>query len=196
MPSRRSRSDLQRRAMFRRMSQDQVLSAHDKLVHSVAKRYRAQTNYPDLVQEGRIGLLTAARKYDPKKAAFSTYARRHIQARVQRALGQGFQVRVPEKKLKTAQKPQLAVLSEKFDVAHEGGIAQAHAKASVSQLRKRIVKLPTRQMQVMLKRYYANGHARGEPWTTRKVGKALKISQGRVSQLERAARKRLHQGQS
>lgn len=178
--------------MFRRMARPNALATeNDKLVYAVAKRYRHHGNFEDLVQEGRIGLLKASRTYNPQKAAFSTHATRQIEARMKRALGQGFQVRVPEKKLKTAQKPQLAVLSEKFDVAHEGGIAAAHARATLANLRKQIVKLPTRQRDVMLKRYWKNGTTRAEPLTTRKVAKLLKISAGRVSQLERSARKRL-----
>jgi RNA polymerase sigma factor (sigma-70 family) len=45
-----------------------------KLVHHALKAYRWMPEYEDLVQEGTIGLIKAARKHDPSRGAFSSYA--------------------------------------------------------------------------------------------------------------------------
>jgi RNA polymerase sigma factor (sigma-70 family) len=51
------------------------ITAHQGLVMHFARRYRLpDLELDDLVQEGFIGLLQAARRYDPAQGAFSTYA--------------------------------------------------------------------------------------------------------------------------
>lgn len=183
---------VQKRATRRsKATRDALVTNNDKLVHAVAKRYRHFSNHADLVQEGRIGLIHAARTWNKKKGAFSTHATKRIRAHVQRGLGGGFQVRVPERKLKTVAKPHVAALSDAFQVTTDGGISRAHARASVSRLHKRLGSLPKQQARVLRARYFVGSRARPEPLTTRQVAKRLQVTAGRVSQLEKAARKRL-----
>jgi RNA polymerase sigma factor (sigma-70 family) len=58
-----------------------MVSSNMRLVIAVAKRYgRMGVPLSDLVQEGSIGLMRAAEKYDPKRGfKFSTYASWWIQ---------------------------------------------------------------------------------------------------------------------
>ena len=80
-------------------------SARDKLINSnlrfvihVAKSFQNQgLNLPDLINEGNLGLMTAARKFDPEKGCrFITYAVWWIRQNIHKALEtQTRSVRVP-----------------------------------------------------------------------------------------------------
>ena len=77
----------------------QMVNSNLRLVVSVAKEY-AGRGVPllDLCQEGSIGLLTAAKKYDyTKNTRFSTYATKWIRQGIGRCIAaHGALIRVPE----------------------------------------------------------------------------------------------------
>ncbi|EAQ97911.1 RNA polymerase sigma factor, sigma-70 family [Congregibacter litoralis KT71] len=108
-----------------------TLTMHNlRLVYSIAGRYRGKgVNYLDLIQEGTLGLIRAAEKYDHSKGfRFSTYCfnwitqaiRRHVgdtggliryPTHVQEQVNKLYRLRVTEKQ-RTGEEPGDAALAE------------------------------------------------------------------------------------
>ena len=79
-------------------AQEYLVRANSRLVISVAKKYIGRgVQFLDLIQEGNIGLIRAARKFEYKRGhKFSTYATWWIRQAVSRAVAdQGRTIRVP-----------------------------------------------------------------------------------------------------
>jgi RNA polymerase primary sigma factor len=79
-------------------AKDQLIEANMRLVLSIAKSYHSTLiPYEDLVQEGAIGLITAAERFDPARGfRFSTYATHWIRQSIGRAIdNKSRAIRVP-----------------------------------------------------------------------------------------------------
>ena len=79
-------------------ARSKLIQRNLRLVIPVAKKYRGMgLPFGDLIQEGNIGLMRAADKFDPEKGfRFSTYATWWIRQAVQRAVAdKGRTIRVP-----------------------------------------------------------------------------------------------------
>src|SRR3712207_4342187 len=81
-----------------RRARSKLIERNLRLVIPVAKKYRGMgLPFGDLIQEGNIGLMKAADKFDPEKGfRFSTYATWWIRQAIQRAVAdKGRTIRVP-----------------------------------------------------------------------------------------------------
>src|ERR671921_865113 len=79
-------------------ARSKLIEKNLRLVIPVAKKYRGMgLPFGDLIQEGNVGLMRAADKFDPEKGfRFSTYATWWIRQAVQRAVAdKGRTIRVP-----------------------------------------------------------------------------------------------------
>lgn len=80
------------------LAREHLGRANTRLVVSIAKRYMGQgLPFPDLIQEGNVGLMRAVDKYDYQRGnRFSTYATWWIRQAITRALAQKTRtIRIP-----------------------------------------------------------------------------------------------------
>ena len=92
------RRDCERAWQSGQQAWDHLVKANSRLVISLAKKYRGQgVPFLDLIQEGNVGLMKAADKFEYERGyKFSTYATWWVRQAITRALAnQGRTIRVP-----------------------------------------------------------------------------------------------------
>lgn len=104
-----------------REARDRIVTANLRFVVRLARRQarrgrRHGLELLDLIQEGNLGLLEAAEKFEPGHGKLVTFAKRTVRRRIQRAFeGQGRAVRIPvhaQTKLNRLRRQEAKLLAE------------------------------------------------------------------------------------
>lgn len=112
----------------------QMVNTNLRLVVSVAREYAGRDNaLMDLIQEGSIGLLTAARKFDHTlEYRFSTYATKWIRQGISRYLmNHSGLIRVPEHTAERIRKIQITAAELRQQTGQEPSAQQIGAAAGI-----------------------------------------------------------------
>lgn len=129
-----------------------LVESNMRLVVSIAKAYRSSgIPFEDLIQEGSIGLMTAAERFDPKRGyRFSTYATQWIRQAIGRAVdNKAKSIRLPAHVSEAIRKIDKARADFKRERGEDPTADQLAARTGIS-LRKVSILLATTQDPISL----------------------------------------------
>jgi RNA polymerase sporulation-specific sigma factor len=172
------------------MTPAELCCAHQGLVVHFAKKHKEtfmHINLAELIAAGKIGLMKAAERFDPRKGKFSTYAAFWIKKEMFRAL--------PREKLPVAFSldAQIGADLTGHDVIPDKKTASEllRAKDIAGRFRRLMVAagLDTREMEIISQRYGLSDE--GRPKTQRHIARELRLSRARIGQIEKIAREKI-----
>jgi RNA polymerase sigma factor (sigma-70 family) len=150
----------------------------------VVRRLGAPQLHDDLVSAGNVGLTQYAKRYDPKRGAFSTGATQAIRSKIQREVQRSQTVRVGEKSVARLAKADALPKTGAFKPEHEktyNPTAAIEHKADVQRLMKQLN--PTQREIIRLR------HLHG--YTAKQVAARTRMSVPQVRKLEKQSLKQM-----
>jgi len=176
------------RAYAARDESSALIARHAAMIDRVARRVAARAGMPELSEElwsaGAMGLLDAARRFEPgREIRFETFAEHRVRGAMLDELRRLDHLpRRMRARVKEQDEPDVR-LEELVDIA-PGEAPSAEERAVSAQQRERlaaaIARLPER-LQVVLSLYYV------EELKLREIGLVLEVTEARVCQLHKEA---------
>ena len=163
----------------------QVVTENRGLILHVRARYARSLDIDDAIQVGSIGLMTAIRRYDPARGAWSTLACIWIRQALTRELRRDHVIRHPYHE-EYGNAPKVGGLGAAAEpvARYAGPLAAAIAAEEVADILARVADLEPRMATVIRKRFGLDG---GEPMLLIDIGAEMGITRERVRQLQRDA---------
>jgi RNA polymerase primary sigma factor len=174
--------------------QEKLVTANMGYVVTLARQYKSDIlNTNDLVNEGAIGLMKAAEKYDPERGKpFVTFAAPYIRRSIEAAISKvntDTDVRSTDESLPRGSRNNYTLLN----VLEDGSAPQADALLEENTLTEdllRVVGVLNEREQRVVNLYYGNGYERQ---TMAEIGEVMGLKRERVRQIRDRAVRRLRQ---
>ena len=181
------------------MTEEQLITANLKYVFSIAKQYSAcSVDFDDLIQEGNMGLVVAARKFDPNKGIkFIGYAQFWIKKFICQAIhkkvylmrgsvGKEFEVVSMQTKLKA---DSTTTIENMIKNTNADSMMDAYMKSDEYGVAVKLTKKLSEKEQAVITLRYGLGEE--EPMTLKEVAKVLGRSIPGVRKIEMDALRKM-----
>ena len=181
------------------LAKKKLIQSNLRLVVSIAKKYVGQgVLFMDLVQEGSLGLIKAANRFDYSKGfKFSTYATWWIRQTIVRAIANNSKViRIPVHMIDKIRIVKKALFSLSYELGRDPTVEENYQSPETNvhdimlkhHIEKMLDELSLKEKKIIINRFGINGE---KPKTLEELGKDMGFSKERIRQIEGIALRKL-----